>query len=93
MDQKKKADALQHALEIERQKLKELELKDKKEKSDSAFKAWLEKSAQRDKPRPHSYAKCDGAITGKKLNTSSSSLPHSFKWAAEIVCSDSGELQ
>ena len=66
IEQKKKADAIQHALEVERQKLKELELSEKKEKSDAAFQAWLEKSAQRDRPRPHSYAKCDGALTGKE---------------------------
>ncbi|XP_067931691.1 coiled-coil domain-containing protein 34-like [Watersipora subatra] len=64
LEQKKKTDALRHALEIEQQKLKELELSDKKEKSDAAFKSWLEKSFQRAKTIPSSYAKSDGAITG-----------------------------
>ena len=64
LEQKKKTDALRHALEIEQQKLKELELCDKKEKSDAAFKSWLEKSFQRAKTIPSSYAKSDGAITG-----------------------------
>ena len=64
IEQKKKTDELQHALEVEQQKLKELELKDKKEKSDAAFKSWLEKSMQRVRSAPHSYAKCDGTITG-----------------------------
>jgi len=64
LEQKRKTAALAMALEKEQQKLKELELKEKKEKSDEAFQAWLKKVGPRMKTVPHSYAKCDGAVTG-----------------------------
>lgn len=70
MEEKRKTEASRHALELQQQRLRELELKEKKEKSDEAFKAWLESTAQRTKSLPHSYAKCDGAITGEcRLST------------------------
>lgn len=65
LEEKGRAAALHRSLELEQQRLKEEELREKKERSDAAFLKWLEKSSSRAKPNHHTYAKCDGMLTGK----------------------------
>jgi len=68
LEQKKQEDARQHALEAERQRLKELQLQEKKKQSDEAFNKWVASISNRPRSIPHTYARCDGAITGKSLS-------------------------
>lgn len=64
LQQKRKTESINRALEVEKNKLRELELKEKKEKSDQAFANWLQHISMRQKTKACTYVTCDGMLKG-----------------------------